>query len=302
MSLALVLAIELVAALTFLPALRLPPRPRLAALVAAALVIAGAPWLIPLEQWIARTLAVIVGSALVVKLYDLHRGLIAGHAPPMRDVLVYMANPSCVCLRRLHEEPRPPPRAVVGALVLSAAALAAGAGVFSLAQKEVTGPVPRHVFTIVPLFAVCLGVSGILTALWRLGGGQTRDMFGNCLTASTPAELWRRWNRPTYQFFHENVFLPAGGRRRPVRAALIVFVVSAVCHEYVATVINGRVEGYQLAFFGIQGLAVLATWRLKPDGPALIPAIAATLAFNIATSAIFLASIPGERFAAALIP
>lgn len=37
---------------------------------------------------------------------------------------------------------------------------------------------------------------------------------------------------------------------------------------------------------------MLATWRLKPAGWAVIPAVAATVAFNLATSAMLLASIP----------
>jgi hypothetical protein len=53
----------------------------------------------------------------------------------------------------------------------------------------------------------------------------------------------------------------------------------------------GRIEGYQTAFFLIQGVAAAATLRARPTGPVAAVWVVATLAFNLATSALFFASI-----------
>jgi D-alanyl-lipoteichoic acid acyltransferase DltB (MBOAT superfamily) len=111
------------------------------------------------------------------------------------------------------------------------------------------------------------------------------------MLASTPADFWRRYNRPVQQFFHEHVFLPTGGRRSPARATLLVFVISAVVHEYVFGIILGRVQGFQAAFFLIQGLAVIVTLRARPTGGMKWIGRAATLAFNLVTSVLFFASL-----------
>jgi hypothetical protein len=68
-------------------------------------------------------------------------------------------------------------------------------------------------------------------ALWWLSGGVARDYMDNPFVARTPADFWRRYNRPMQQFFWEDIFKPVGGLRAPVRATLWVFAVSAVIHE-----------------------------------------------------------------------
>jgi D-alanyl-lipoteichoic acid acyltransferase DltB (MBOAT superfamily) len=113
------------------------------------------------------------------------------------------------------------------------------------------------------------------------------------LLAPTPAEFWRRYNRPVQQFFHENVFKPAGGMRSPIRATLIVFAVSALVHEYVFGITLGRVQGYQTLFFLLQGCAAAATVRVRPAGWRFWPWFAATWIFNLATSLLFFASLNG---------
>ena len=74
---------------------------------------------------------------------------------------------------------------------------------------------------------------------------------------------------------------------------LVVFAASAAIHEYLFAVALGRVEGYQSAFFLAQGVAAALTMRLRPRGPAAAVGIAATLAFNLATSVLFFASVDG---------
>jgi hypothetical protein len=70
----------------------------------------------------------------------------------------------------------------------------------------------------------------------------------------------------------------------------MVFTVSGLLHEYVFSAALGRVQGYQLAFFLMQGVAVALTLRVKPGrivGPVT------TFAFNALTSILFFASIHG---------
>jgi hypothetical protein len=52
-----------------------------------------------------------------------------------------------------------------------------------------------------------------------------------------------------------------------------------------------RVTGYQLAFFLLHGLAVLATARRRPTGWAAPIGVVATQSFLIATLALFAASV-----------
>ena len=52
-------------------------------------------------------------------------------------------------------------------------------------------------------------------------------------------------------------------------------------------------RGYQTAFFLLQGVAVAATWRVRPKGWRTVPWRLGTLAFNLASSVLFFASIHG---------
>ena len=72
---------------------------------------------------------------------------------------------------------------------------------------------------------------------------------------------------------------------------LLVFAVSALLHELIFRAAVGRVQGYQTAFFAVQGLAAALTARVKVKGWLTIPWIAATLVFNLASSVLFFASI-----------
>jgi D-alanyl-lipoteichoic acid acyltransferase DltB (MBOAT superfamily) len=138
------------------------------------------------------------------------------------------------------------------------------------------------------------GLEGLLivtVTCARLLGVQARDVLERPVLAVTPADFWRRYNRVIGQFLHEDVFLRVGGFRAPLRATMITFVISALAHEYLFGIAIGRVEGWQTAFFLVQGLAVAATVRLKPRGPWVFVSTAMTLAFNIATSFLFYASV-----------
>jgi hypothetical protein len=105
---------------------------------------------------------------------------------------------------------------------------------------------------------------------------------GGLLAAVQPA-------RPAV--FRDDVFRTLGELRAPVRATLGTFAVSAALHEYLFDLAVGRVQGYQAAFFLVQGLAVAATRKARPRGWQAAPWVAGTVAFNLATSALFFASL-----------
>jgi len=134
--------------------------------------------------------------------------------------------------------------------------------------------------------SICLGTWLVWafnanTALWRLAGAPAALFTGkNVLGACSPAEFWRRWNRPMYRWFLENVYKPAGGFRHPYVAGLAAFALAGLLHEYLYAVIFGRVTGYILAFFVLHGVAALLTRRVKPEGSLAVPAFLLTFVFN----------------------
>ena len=84
--------------------------------------------------------------------------------------------------------------------------------------------------------------------------------------ARTPADFWRRYNRNMQQVFLEDVLKPLGDRLGRSGKIMIVFSLSATLHEYVFGIATGRVQGYQTAFFLLQGIAVAGTTRVRPRG------------------------------------
>jgi len=125
------------------------------------------------------------------------------------------------------------------------------------------------------------------TALWRLAGAPAAYFTkGNVLLARSPADFWRRWNRPMYRWLLENIYKPLGGHRNPHLAMLGAFAVSGLLHEYLLAVIVWRATGYPTAFFLLHGLAAMLTSRFKPTGWLVLPAVLFTFAFNTASTAL----------------
>lgn len=151
---------------------------------------------------------------------------------------------------------------------------------------EHTGKVSVFCLTVLP-------VTVAAASIWRLLGGVARDSMDHPLLASTPADFWRRYNRPVQQFFYEDVFKPVGGIRSPIGATFLVFALSAIIHEYVFDIAVGQVQGYQAVFFMVQGCAVVVTMRLRPKQAIPLTWIIGTILFNLATSVFFFASMNG---------
>jgi len=148
--------------------------------------------------------------------------------------------------------------------------------------------------------STCLAALGLWafqanTALWRLAGAPAAYVATrSVLAAHSPADFWRRWNRPMYRWLLENVYKPLGGRRRPLLAALAAFAVSGLLHEFQFAVTFRRVTGYPTAFFLLQGLATVLTRRFKPTGWLVLPAALFTFAFNTASTVLLLIPVSDQ--------
>jgi hypothetical protein len=253
-------------------------------------VIAASPLWVPGSEPVYRLPATLVTIAMLVKLYDLHVG---GVRPPFAEFLPYLFNVFLLVYRRRHAVALPSQKENLRALAWAVAKTAVALPFCVWAFRARWEGVPflfEHTAKTGTIFLVVEPACAAFAALWRLSGRAAREFMDAPMLASTPAEFWRRYNRPVQQFFHENIFLPCGGWRAPLRATFAAFVVSALVHEYVFGIIIGRVQGYQALFFLIQGLAVIATLRLRPRAGMKWIARTATLTFNLVVSVLFFAS------------
>jgi MBOAT, membrane-bound O-acyltransferase family len=258
--------------------------------------ILGCPWLIPAEwpllRYLAAISAVIVASKVIDVSIDLRQGRLLG----WQEFIGFLSNPFTLVRRKLPHEPRPSQRENFSSLVKGSAQCGVCVvllfGLFRLDWSSVHFWFEHASKVIVFMWAVFGGLAAG-AALWRLGGGTARDFVQQPITAHTPAQFWRRYNRVVQQFFWQDVFSGMGGRRAPIRTLLLVFALSALVHELIFYAAIGRVQGYQTAFFAVQGIAAALTARFKVRGWLVIPCVAATLAFNLLTSVLFFASMHG---------
>jgi hypothetical protein len=68
---------------------------------------------------------------------------------------------------------------------------------------------------------------------------------------------------------------------------VVTFAISALLHEGLFDLMAGRVMGWQLLFFMIHGVAVVATAKVRPKGFARVLWTAGTFAFAVTTTALF---------------
>jgi D-alanyl-lipoteichoic acid acyltransferase DltB (MBOAT superfamily) len=113
----------------------------------------------------------------------------------------------------------------------------------------------------------------------------------NALWAASPAEFWRRWNRPVQEWLFEYVFRPIAGAGRTGAATVAAFAASGILHEYIVAMASGRITGYPTAFFLVQSLGVLTTSRWEPRGWRRVLGVASTWAFNAVTSVLLFAPL-----------
>jgi hypothetical protein len=285
--------------LAFRSALRPDPRTRLAAVFLCGLPLLSLPLLVPLGapgSALVRWLVAVHCGVAAVKLWDLHRGFAEHGRPRLLAYLAFAAitTPFHLVFRRVWSEPGPgrrrnARRLARGALEIAAGVLALGAAF--RADLGRFGFAADHTAKCLATYPVLDGICVFLAALFRLLGLPARDVNRDPILARTPAEWWRRYNRPVSQYFYEDVWMPAGGARAPARATLLCFLVSGLFHEYIFAVATVRITGYQVAFFALHGVAVVATARLRPRGWKAVAGALASNAFLVATLVFFAASV-----------
>lgn len=289
---ALAIGLCFTAALAFRKALQWSRWSLALAWLAATIVTAWAPCLVPLAAKPARFLVALVAVAMLTKLYDLFRQHSLSQALTLPEYATYLTNWFWLVLRR-----SPPAIARAddwkrlkwpAALSIFTACLS-----YDLFRNNVAAISfdNEHVLKVTIVVMLTAFLANLGAIIWRLNGGLAWDPMLNPALACTPADFWRRWNVPAQHFFHEYVFLPAGGRRNPVRATLLTFVISGLIHEYVFGIATGRLQGWQLLFFSIQGVATVITSRWRARGWLCFPLFIGTLAFNLATSTLFFISV-----------
>ncbi len=280
------------AALIFRLALDLNRFGRTTSWLVSSLVVAFAPWLVPETALPHRFVAALVSVAVVVKLYDLFRQPMLAQRLTLTSYVSFLVNWGWLVLRK------PPPGVPVDRdskqLVLSIPLLILLGGLCKVVFSTDFSDVPfavEHCLKVTTLVSVVTLLANASARAWRLLGGRALEPMLNPAVARTPADFWRRWNRPAQQFFQEYAFQASGGFHHPIRGILVSFAASGIVHEYVFGITTGRVQGWQFLYFALNGLATVATVRIRPHGWMVLPFVAGTFAFNLVLSVIFFRSV-----------
>jgi hypothetical protein len=258
-------------------------------------LLAALPWIADRASPVSLfALALIAAAALPAKLIDGASAPDVWASRPWREWGFFLSLPFVVCFRGHLRDPERPRRDSALLALRGLAEMAAGGGLLWGAFRwdwRGTPLVVEHAVKLAGLYLVALDGSFVLaTAVLRLSGFAVHDLSRHPVTATTPADFWRRYNCDAGRFLRENLFrrLPM---RSPAARTMVVFILNGLLHEYLAWVMCGRILGYPLAFFGLQGLAVVLTARRHPTGPAALASGAATLLFMVAASTLILLSV-----------
>jgi hypothetical protein len=240
----------------------------------------------------ALQLLVVFGSGFfAMKLFDLL--VVSIDRPGPLAFLTFLTNPCLLVYRRRNAEPTVSSVENLRRSIRDAIQLGVGLALlegFWVIDFGALGYWQEHSVKSLGFFLCLLGLFGLIAAVWRSFGAIAREPHVGAMFPTTPAEFWRSYNRIVHQFLLEDVFKKAGGPRSPFLGVMLAFLVSGLLHEYLFSLLAGRAQGLQTAFFLIQGLAVAMTVRVRATGWRRSAWVAATLAFNIATATLFLAS------------
>ena len=274
------------------------------ALAGAIAALLACPLLIPREHVPLRVVAVFVAVDLLFRVVDFTRQVQSGCRtsvdwPTYARFLI----PWPILLVVFNQRSRKLPPAAPRLPELLRAVVAGGifAAALSLTLAAQRNPLLRASFPLdhavkVPLFLIGIeSLSQLLLGLERLSGFDSQPLVDRVYLSRTPAEFWFRFNQRIRLWLTLNVFLPAGGRRSPLRAILATFLVSALLHELAFGIATSRFDGYQTLFFLLQAPAVILSRplaRFASRGGLLRPALArgATIAWFSLTSVFFFTS------------
>ncbi|CAN7363392.1 membrane bound O-acyl transferase family-domain-containing protein [Acidovorax sp. LjRoot129] len=264
-------------------------------LLGGCLLIVLSPLLIPVEQPLPRFLAAMSATLTAIKVLDAWLDQRRMSPPTWKQFVAFLVNPFVLVRRCLPLERQVPGHENLLRLVLGSVGCAIGVTILTRLFSVDWQDLPfllEHASKVTALMMTIIFALSASIALWRLSGGTGREYMHSPFAARTPADFWRRYNRNMQQFFWEDIFKPLGGHRTPIRTTLLIFGLSALIHELLFYAAIGRMQGYQLVFFALHGIAAAMTLRVRAKkGWAAIPWIVSTLAFNLASSVFFFASI-----------
>lgn len=229
------------------------------------------PLLVPAERVGLRAIASVFALEASFKLVDFAREVRSRAQPPSRRELCRFLIPFPFMLVVLSQRGRriEPPQPIAGQLPGLILAGLASAGGFALLPITAGWSFLQANFALdhalkVLLFVVEIEVlSQFVQRLERLCGFDSPPPMQQIYLARTVAEFWRRHNTRVYTWHADNVFLPCGGRRKPIRGIVATFLVSGLYHELMFGIATSRFDGYQLAFFTLQIPAVLLSRRVE---------------------------------------
>ena len=234
-------------------------------------------------------------AVLAPKLLDVSVSPSTWRGHRFRDWLEYLLNPFVLVYRAHLLDPGAP----VGDSVRRAAGgvlrMSAGAAILFVAFRHDFSGGSFWVEHTVKTLAVYLlffdGQFVAATGLMRILTGRSLEFSKNPILAHSPANFWRRYNRDAGRFLYMDVLVPLVGKRALLRGTAIVFIANGALHEYISWVMSGRLLGYLMVFFGVQGAATMLTLAWRPRGGLRVLGVVGTLAFNLLTSALFFASV-----------
>jgi hypothetical protein len=278
--------------LAFRSTLGFGSRSRAAAWALASLATAMTPCLVPLGAQPQRLIAALVATALMVKLYDVFVQAKLARQMTLVAYAVYLVNWFQLVLAKKppHGDAGSDRTHAVRFVPLGIGLLGLFVALFLVDWRSLPFALEHSLKVATLIVGISMTTSG-LASVWRLFGGDAIDPMRRPELAPTPSEFWRRWNRPAQQFLHVYVYEPIARRLSPLVGMLATFAVSAIVHEYLFSVAAGRVQGWQLLFFAVQGIAAAATARFRPHAPLTPIFVALTIAFELSTGVWFFASV-----------
>ncbi len=248
---------------------RRPLDPRLAASWAAA-VIACASTVLFADDRLIRAVTIICGVIVALRVYSY---CIVGSRGTLPDYLRFLSvgllSPYLVYSSN---RPKGSRASFIKEIARATVAGAAGAATWIAARYLIIdGPareswVVNHVILRAAFVIVMTAFGQVNFALWRILRFRSRPLVDRIWLSRTPADFWRRWSWPIHLWLYEYVYLPAGGRRHGTGPVIAVFAVSGILHEIISFVAIGRLKGYQIAFFAVSAIGVLASPVLERIG------------------------------------
>jgi hypothetical protein len=144
----------------------------------------------------------------------------------------------------------------------------------------------RLVAGIILLYALAEFLKDLVHFCFLASGEVMRPMHDTPIAARSLRDFWgKRWNIAVSAWLCRFVFLPLARQHRPDLGLLCAFLVSGALHAWVVWVALGALAAFEIAaFFGLQGVLILAEDRLHVDAWPVPLARAWTLAILLATS------------------